>query len=449
MRRLFLKRFLLVISSLILLAACDLTNDQPAVRDSPTLLQDVRELIKRHSLYDVSDKELTIGAAKGMVEAQKDPYSHYFSAEETIIQQSRLAKERIGIGIQLFQQGDRYTITDVVAGTSAAEEGIQAGDELLAIDSKSLKGVPLEGIIQLLAGREGTTVRLTLLSKQNQEQREVVVERRKLPQQTIQASTFEKNNKLIGYIQITVFGEGTAKEWEEQLSLFLEKKLDGLIIDVRGNPGGYLGSVVPILEDVTTQSTPLLWMENAKGELEWIKSEQPATYTGPLVVLHDTQSASASEVLVAALVETDRALSIGRKTYGKGTVQETFEFENKSSLKLTTKKWLTPHKHWIHGKGIIPTIEIKQPSLSEIQQIPATTQEWQTVYTVLELMGYTKTTTSSNPVLIFQNEKGLSPTGQVDSEFINEVRVSYKKWLQKENNDEAIRLALDYFSQSQ
>ncbi|WP_342526031.1 S41 family peptidase [Chryseomicrobium sp. FSL W7-1435] len=449
-----MRRRLLLLSLLVvlLITACDTTNQQPAVADSNDLLKEVRQLIKRHSIYNVSDKQLTTGALKGMVEAQHDPYSSFFTAEESILQRSRLAKERVGIGFHIMQQGERFIIAEVVPGTSAAEENLQPGDELVAVNQVAVKGLSVEQLVHQLSGKEGTTVTLKVLSKVDQQLHDIQLERRKLPQHTLTASTLESKDQSYGYISLSVFGEGTAEEWQQALQLFEKKGIEGLIIDVRGNPGGYLGSVVPILEDLLGPGIPLLWMENAKGELEWMKSEREAVYTGPVVVLQDSHSASASEVMLAALLESERAISVGRTTFGKGTVQETFTFKNESSLKLSTKKWLTPRKKWIQGTGVAPIIETKQPALSDLKQVPVTETEWQNFYKILALVGFSSDSSqgsNTNPILSFQHHMNLPQTGQVDSAFVIHLRERYKSWLKQEDNDEAIQLALDYFSHSQ
>lgn len=436
---------LLVIS--LFLTACDPTNQQPATKDHPTLLEQVRKLVKTHSIYDVSDKELTVGALKGMVQAQNDPYSQYFTKEEAVLQKSRLAKERIGLGIHIIHQGKRFMIAEVVAGTSAAQANLQVGDTILAVDGQSVSALSAEQLVEQLTGAEGSKISLKILKATDQQIVDVELERKAIPQVTVESEVIKKEEENFGYIAIRVFGEDTANEWKKHLKLLQTKQIQGLIVDVRGNPGGYLGSVVPIIEDVVPKQTPIVWMENASGELEWIESEANPSYTDPLIILQDSHSASASEVLLAALLDTSRAISIGKTSFGKGTVQETFDFNNGSSLKLSTKKWLTPQKKWIHGTGISPTIETKQPMVSEISQVPETEEDWQLLFEVLHTLGYEQPV--AERIQAFQKANHLSETGQVDASLLMLVRDAYESYTKNPENDEAVRLALDYFSHSQ
>lgn len=429
----------------LLLSACNAAEQQPATKDTPELLEEVRQIVKRTSIYDVSDKDLTIGALKGMVEAQKDPYSHFFSKEEAILQKHRLAKERVGLGMKISQQGNRFVITELVPGSSAADQ-LAVGDEILAVDGQSVTQVSTEQLIKLLSGKEGSDVSLKVFSKQQQVIREVHVRRMKIPQTTLshQMVTDQENKYL--YIRISVFGESTTEEWQALWSELVLSDIQGIILDVRDNPGGYLGSVVPIAETFVPQETPLLWMENAKGELHVIQAQNEQPIAAPVVVLQNKFSASASEVLLAALLETDRAISIGTTSFGKGTVQETFDFENGSSLKLSTNKWLTPRKTWIHGKGIEPTIEIRYPEPEELH-LPENEEQWLQLKQAFSKLSSQEVTDKNlnQTILAFQRKYQLPMNGSLDALTLLELKIRYREWLSQPEHDEAIQLAVDYF----
>lgn len=411
----------------VLLSACNLAEQQPASKDSPELLEEVRHIVKRTSIYDVSDKELTIGAVKGMVEAQKDPYSHFFSKEETILQKHRLAKERVGLGMKIAHQGNRFIMTELVPGTSAADQ-LSVGDEILAVNGQSVTQISTEELFQLLSGKEGTDVALKVFSKQQQVIREVHVRRMKIPQTTISHKLINDQNKQYLYVRISVFGESTAEEWQALWKEIQSSDLQGIIVDVRDNPGGYLGSVVPIAETFTPPETPLLWMENAKGELHVIQAQNEHPLTDPVVVLQNKFSASASEVLLASLLETDRAISIGTKSFGKGTVQETFDFENGSSLKVSTNKWLTPRKTWIHGKGIEPTIEIRYPEPEELQ-LPENDEQWVKIREAFFKLSAKPVIVENlnQTILAFQRKYQLPMNGSLDASTLLELKVRYRE----------------------
>ncbi|MFC4353607.1 S41 family peptidase [Chryseomicrobium palamuruense] len=439
-----MKRIILLLV-VLLLSGCNLADQQPATKDTPKLLEEVRAIVKKTSIYDVSDKDLTIGAVKGMVEAQKDPYSHFFSKEETILQKHRLAKERIGLGMKITQQGNRFIITELVPGTSAADQ-LAVGDEILAVNGQSVTQISTEELIQLLAGKEGTDVALKVFSKQQQVIQEVHVRRMKIPQTTLTHYFLNDQDNKYLYVRISVFGESTTDEWQKLWKGIQISDVQGVILDVRDNPGGYLGSVVPIAETFVPQETPLLWMENAKGELHVIQGQNEQPIAAPVVVLQNKMSASASEVLLASLLETDRAISIGTTTFGKGTVQETFDFDNGSSLKVSTNRWLTPRKTWIHGKGIEPTIEIQYPEPEELQ-LPENEEQWLKVKEAFSKLSSDSVTDKNlnQTILAFQRKHHLPMNGSLDAPTLLELKVRYREWLSKPEHDEAIQLALDYF----
>lgn len=385
-----------------------------------------------------------------MVQVQNDPHSHYYSREESVLQQHRLAKERIGIGIEVMKQTNRFVIVDVVPGTTAADH-LQGGDEILQVNQQDVGHLEISEFVKLLSGKEGTAVHLKIFRKSSQTVKEIELNRVVIPQTTVVFDTMEHRDERFGYIKLRLFGEGTADEWSSALTALQKQSVSGLVIDLRGNPGGYLGSVVPILSSLTRQGEPLIWLENSKGELEKIITEDEEMIDLPVVLLQDQNSASASEVMLAALLESNRAISIGETSFGKGTVQETFEFGDKSSLKLTTKKWLTPKKNWVHGKGIEPTIQVTLPSPDEILTFPQTEEEWQTIRTALQKLGYTaqhETSDIAPAILRFQQTYQTAPNGLIDQQFLSELHLQYKQWLKQKENDEALRLALDYFQQS-
>jgi carboxyl-terminal processing protease len=228
----------------------------------------------------------------------------------------------------------------------------------------------LQDVVQRIRGKKGTEVTMTIYRPDLEKHIELSVVRDSMSVKTVSASIIEERGKKIGYISITMFGNESAKEWLNATDKLIKDGAESLIIDVRGNPGGYLHTVGNIAGSLVKEGTVFTIMEDAAGLHEPLATEKSEKLAYdeklkkmPIVLLQDKGSASASEVLSGALKDLKRGYITGVTSFGKGTVQETMDLSNGGEMNLSTHKWLTPKKQWIHGKGVEPDLEVEQSSL--------------------------------------------------------------------------------------
>ena len=191
---------------------------------------------------------------------------------------------------------------------------------------------------------------------------ELHMKRDTIAMHTVSSEVYEVDDYSLGIVTISLFGEKTGEEWEKQTKALVERGIDGLVIDVRGNPGGYLFSVSSIIGTLLQNGSTFAYMQDAKGVLEMLNTENkdnPYLNKLPVVLLQNGGSASASEVLAGALKDNKRAMIVGETSFGKGTVQETHPLQMEESLKISTHKWLTPKQEWIHHKGIEADLKVE------------------------------------------------------------------------------------------
>ncbi len=316
--------------------------------------------ISQNFVEPVDQRELFEGALHGMVE-QLDPYSDYISPKELSEFQEELDQEFGGIGIVVgvAEQTQRLTVLSPLPGTPAYEAGLRAGDTILTIDGQSTEGFQLPDAVKLMRGEAGTMVRLTVLQAGSSEPIELELERATIPIASVLGDTrnpdgswnfsLEQDDRL-GYIRLVTFGDQTTEELEETIQS-LQGKIDGLLLDLRGNAGGLLAAAVESVDMFIDEGT--IVSIRGRNRVEWKDYEATRKATicrdMPLVVLVDHYSASASEIVAASLQDHQRAIVVGDRTWGKGTVQNVIPFEGgASALKLTTATYWRPNGENIH-----------------------------------------------------------------------------------------------------
>ena len=318
---------------------------------------DVIETLIDENFYldEVSAEVLREGAYDGIVAALDDIYSVYYTPEEAeeVFQQS----EGIYYGIGAYVQMDTVTgyakITGTIKDTPAEEAGLQAGDILYKVNGEDMAGLDVSQVVLHIKGEEGTTVHLTLV--RGNEYVEVDVERRKIESPTIEYSMLDDG---MGYVQITEFDDVTVNQFQEAVAALEKENIKGLILDLRGNPGGNLYSVVDIADMLLDQGI-ILYTEDKQGRKEVYNSGNGTIIDVPMVVLVDGNSASASEVLSGALKDHGKATLVGTTTFGKGIVQTIRTLKDGSAIKLTISAYYTPAGTNIHGTGIEPDVVVE------------------------------------------------------------------------------------------
>lgn len=307
---------------------------------------------KLHYQGKIKTDEDAYVAINTMLESLNDPYSKFLSKKEYAELNTSIDSKITGIGVNIFSNAGKITVFNVIEGTPASNSGIKSGDIVFAVDKKEVSGMSISDVAGLVRGPENSMVDLTLL--RNNKKITKNIKRKEIKIKTVKSSV----DKNIGYIQILSFiGLTTSNEFLEALEK--TEKAEGLIIDLRGNPGGLLPNAV-FIANLFIPEGKIVSVVGRNG-LKQDLSAQKANYNvnKPLIVLIDHSSASASEILSGALKDYKKAKLVGTTTYGKGMVQEVLPMPNETGLNLTIAKYLTPNGTDINKKGITPDVPVE------------------------------------------------------------------------------------------
>ncbi len=301
--------------------------------------------------YDKLDKkELLDSAIKGMVDYLDDPYSVYMDEDTSESFNETVNGEYTGIGAQVTQRDGKSVVHSVFDNSPASKAGLKKDDIILEVAGKSVEGKSLSEITAILKGeKEGTKVKVKI--ERDGVTMNVTLSRGVVELPSVTQKVIEKNHKKVGVLTVDVFAANTYKQFKKELLDLEKKKMDSLIIDVRGNPGGHLTQVTKILSLFLNKKKILYNIEN-KGKVEPVYASSKESRKYDIIVLTNKSSASASEILAAAIKESYGGKTVGVTTYGKGTVQKAFALESGASIKYTTEKWLTPKGNSIDKKGV-------------------------------------------------------------------------------------------------
>lgn len=306
---------------------------------------------------DVNKKDLIEGAIEGMLSKLDDPYSTYLNEDEKSSFDDRLNGEYSGLGIEIQNDSNgNILIVNVFEGSPASKANLKAGDIINKVNGVEVKGTPSEDVASSIKGSKEQVIGLNII--RNNSSFDVEIKRERITISSVTSKIFERNGKRVGYLYLSIFANNTYAQFNEALKYLEREKIDSLIIDVRSNSGGYLSIVSNMLELFLKKGDVLYQIEDHNGVTKRLDTTE-AKRTYPIAVLTNEYSASASEILAAALKESYGAIIVGTTTYGKGTVQQTMDVGAGGMAKLTTQKWLTPNGNWIHEKGIVPTNEVK------------------------------------------------------------------------------------------
>ena len=330
------------------------SEDNSSLSGLEATLASFRSVLEEKYMGEIDDEALIEGAIKGYVSALGDPYTTYYTKEEMDELMEETTGNYVGIGIYmtLDLENNAIYVVKPMEGSPAEEAGIQAGNLITKVDGKQYSGEELDQASNAIKGEEGTTVKLEIL--RDGETQELEVERRKI----VVSHIVEKKFDNVGYLLIEDFDGGCAKEFEEKYKELESQGIDRLIIDLRNNGGGVVDEAVSIADMLLDKDDTILITKDKKGNEEITKSEHNPTITMPVVVLTNGYSASASEILVGALQDNERATIVGTKTYGKGVIQEVDRLSDGSGLKITIEEYYTPNKNEINKVGIEPDEEI-------------------------------------------------------------------------------------------
>lgn len=317
-------------------------------------------ILNDKSIYanKVSDQDRVWGSISGLAESMGDPYTVFFPPKENKSFNEEILGSFDGIGAEIGIKDKILTIIAPLKDTPAWDAGIKAGDKILKIDEATTVGMTIDEAIDLIHGPSGTVVVLLILRSGENETREISITRGRIQIPTIDTELREDN---IFVIKLYNFSEKSDSLFKEAMIEFINSKSSKLILDLRGNPGGYLGSAVNIASWFIDEGKTILVEDSMDGSKPKIyRSHGPRLFNDNLsfIVLVDGGSASASEILAGALKEQGIATLVGEKTFGKGSVQELIKITEDTSLKVTVANWQTPNGISISLQGLEPDVKI-------------------------------------------------------------------------------------------
>ncbi len=327
----------------------------------------VLEMVKDEYVdKDIDYQALTESALQGMLQSL-DPHSELLVESRYEDLQSQTRQQFGGIGIQIERRDERITIIAPIAGTPGEEAGFISGDQIVRVNETNTEQATLEEIVDLLRGEPGSKVTITVYRPQTGETIEKTVAREIIRIESVRNARIIDDG--IGYVQVTQFGERTGKEFLAAIESLEEQGMKGLIIDLRNNPGGLLTASVEVAEVFFKPNELVVYTQ---GRDETSRQEIRARRNGterefPIAVLVNAGSASASEIVAGALQDTNRAVIVGERSFGKGSVQTIFPLRNNSALRLTTAKYYTPGGQVIHERGVIPDIVVELTPEEEVK----------------------------------------------------------------------------------
>lgn len=318
-------------------------------------LQTLEKMVDQYYyLGEVTDDEFRDGVYKGLLSALNDPYSEYYTAEElaNMMEQSEGIYYGIGAYVSLDSATGLPKISGVIKNSPAEEAELRANDLIYEVDGKSTYGMSLTEAVAMIKGPEGTDVQLTLIREGESDYLELTLTRQRVESPTVEFSMEEDD---MAYIQVTEFDDVTVDQFAEALAMARGSGAKGIILDLRGNPGGNLSTVVEMCQMILPEGM-IVYTEDKNGRREEYESDGSRELELPLVVLVDMNSASAAEIMAGAIKDYGIGTLVGTTTFGKGIVQQIMPFRDGSAVKLTISAYYTPSGKNIHGTGIEPDV---------------------------------------------------------------------------------------------
>lgn len=338
---------------------------QPLPLEQLRTLSDVYDRIKNDYVEDVDDKELFENAIRGMLSGL-DPHSNYLNEEEFRDLQIGTTGEFGGLGIEVGMEDGFVKVISPIDDTPAAKAGVEAGDLIIRLDDTPVKGMTLTDAVNLMRGKIGTDIDLTIIREGRDKPLKITITRDTIQVQSVKSRMLEPG---MGYIRITSFQSKTTKSVLEAAKKLKEENdgpLKGMILDLRNNPGGVLTGAVGV-SDAFLDKGLIVYTEGRvkDSKLRYDASTGDAIDGAPLVVIVNAGSASASEIVSGALQDHKRAVIVGSKTFGKGSVQTILPLKDQDALKITTARYFTPSGRSIQAQGIEPDIQISRLKVEE------------------------------------------------------------------------------------
>lgn len=315
---------------------------RPKAAENPNKLVNIINKIDEMYVDSVEKKELIEKGITAILEGL-DPHSYYISAEELEAVQEPLEGNFEGIGVEFMIQKDTLVVVSPIEGGPSEEAGIMAGDRIVAVDGEAIAGIGLtnEKVMQMLKGEKGTEVSLDILRRGADKVRNFVIERDRIPIYSVVASVMVEPQ--VGYLKLTRFAKNSYEEFIIGMEELIDQGAQSVILDLRGNGGGYLNVAIPMVEEFLNEDQLIVYTEGKSSPRYEYRSTRPGRYSNmDVVILINQGSASASEIMAGALQDHDRSITVGRRSFGKGLVQDEIPLPDHSALRLTVARYYTP-----------------------------------------------------------------------------------------------------------
>ena len=357
--------FLVVVTCILSFIMASLIYKSKAVKISVIEDKNISKFLEQYNnivdnYYMDLDKDALIdNAIKGMIESLDDPYTTYFSADEAKNFNMRLDGTFEGIGVEIIKlENGNIEVVTVFEDSPAAEKGLKAGDIITKMNGKSVAAITTNQLASFISENENTEITV----ERNGEMLDFKLNKGTVIIQSVTSEIIKEDEKKIGYIKIDIFALNTYDQLKKELNNFEKEEINSLIIDLRDNSGGHLSAAEDILSLFLSKEHVIYQMKkNNKIEKFYSKGKNDTNHK--IAILVNSNSASASEVMTAALKENLNVTVIGQKTFGKGTAQELITLSSGEQYKFTTKEWLTPNGNSINGAGIVPDVVINDDSI--------------------------------------------------------------------------------------
>ncbi|TGY44647.1 S41 family peptidase [Clostridium perfringens] len=322
---------------------------------------EIREMLYRWYDGEIDDSKLAEGAIKGMVSSLGDQYTYYMNGKEFSDFKEKSQGNYMGIGIQVAAKDGKIVVISPIQGGPAEKAGIKTGDVILKVNGEQVSGNELDKAVSMMKGTTKENIKLTLY-REGKGEFDVDVMRDVIKTVNVKSEMIDGD---IGYIEVLAFDEGTAKDFETQLKALEDKGMKGLILDLRGNPGGFMKECVDLVSNFVPKDKVIVSTIDKYGNKEESISKGGIAQGMPLVVLIDGGTASASEIVAGAIRDYDLGTLVGTTSFGKGIVQVVLDKIGKekdgTALKVTISKYYTPNGENIHKKGIGPDVTVEYP----------------------------------------------------------------------------------------
>ncbi len=353
----------------------------------------------------IDSQKMLNGAISGLVASLDDPYTVYLPPQQNDDFKEVMAGKFEGIGAELGMKDKQIIVQAPLDNSPAVKAGLKPLDMILEVNGKSTNGWTLTQTVEQIRGPKGTTVSLLVLSENAKEPKTVSIVRDTITIKSVaywvksvkdikkitQNSTLKTNlNKKVAFVRLSQFGDSANQEWVNAINdisreVQQDKSIEGIIVDLRNNPGGYLTQAVFIASEFIKNGTVVM-EENREGEQRKLTVSRQGLLTElPVIVLLNKGSASASEIVAGALRDHNRARLVGETSFGKGTIQQAEDLGGGSGIHVTIAKWLTPKGTWVHGKGLTPDVEVSLKETDDINP-SSDTHDSQLETAVIELV---------------------------------------------------------------